>query len=194
MGGVSEIVVIRHGETEWSADGRHTGRTDLPLTERGERSARALRPLLADRRFGLVLASPLERARRTAELAGLSPQLDDDLMEWDYGAYDGRTTDEISEELGRRWSVWHDGVVGGESLGEVALRLRRVIDRARPVLDAGADVALVAHGHALRVLAACWLELAPTEGSRLVLRAGAVGTLGFEHGWPALTGWNVGPQ
>jgi probable phosphoglycerate mutase len=191
---VPEIVVVRHGETEWSAAGRHTGRTDLPLTEQGERAAAALRPLLAERRFGLVLASPLKRAQRTAELAGLRPDTDADLAEWDYGAYDGRTTAEISEELGRPWSVWSDGVVDGESLGDVALRVRRVIDRARPVLDQGSDVALVGHGHALRVLAACWLELAPAEGSRFVLRAGAVGTLGFEHSWPAITGWNVGPH
>ena len=188
-----EIVVVRHGETEWSLAGRHTGRTDLPLTERGERVAAGLRPLLAPRRFGLVLSSPLQRARRTAELAGLTPKIDPDLAEWDYGDYEGLTTAEITERLGRPWSVWADGVPAGETLQHLAERGRRVLARARPLLDAGEDVVLVGHGHALRVLTACWLGLDPADGARLVLRAGATGTLGFEHDWTALTGWNVRP-
>jgi probable phosphoglycerate mutase len=192
-----EIVVVRHGETEWSVARRHTGRTDLPLTAAGERAARALRPWLAGRRFGLVLVSPLERARRTARLAGLDGEVDDDLAEWDYGGYEGLTTAEIRERLGRPWSIWDDGTVPGatpgESIDEVASRVRRVITRVEPVLDTGDDVALVAHGHSLRILAACWLGLPPSAGGLLVLGAGSVGTLGFEHDRHALTGWNQRP-
>jgi probable phosphoglycerate mutase len=194
---VPEIVLVRHGETEWSAAGRHTGRTDLPLTPAGERHAVALRPLLAGRNFGLVLTSPLRRASRTAELAGLSATPDADLVEWDYGGYDGRTTAEISASLGRRWSLWDDGVVPGDTPGEtleqVAARVQRVLDRARAVLADGADVALVAHGHALRVLTACWLELDPKAGGLFVLSAGAVSTLGYDHERPAMRSWNVRP-
>ncbi|MFL6138680.1 MAG: histidine phosphatase family protein [Frankiaceae bacterium] len=192
-----EIVVVRHGETEWSRARRHTGRIDLPLTPAGERAAGALRPLLAGRSFGLVLVSPLQRASRTAELAGLDGEPDADLMEWDYGAYEGLTTEQVRERLGRPWSLWDDGVAPGatpgESIEDVAARVRRVIARAEPVIDAGSDVALVAHGHSLRILAACWLGLEPRAGAVLVLGAGAVGTLGHEHGWHALTGWNQRP-
>jgi broad specificity phosphatase PhoE len=194
---VPEIVLVRHGDTEWSATGRHTGRTDLPLTPAGERHALALRPALAGCHFGLVLTSPLQRASRTAELAGLSATPDSDLVEWDYGGYEGRTTADIGASLGRRWSLWHDGVVPGvtpgETLEQVTARVRRILARARPVLAEGADVALVAHGHALRVLTACWLELDPSAGQLFVLTAGGVSTLGYDHECPAMLSWNVQP-
>ncbi|MDQ1701805.1 MAG: hypothetical protein QOF57_1057 [Frankiaceae bacterium] len=194
---MSEIVLVRHGATEWSEAGKHTGRSDLPLTAAGEAGARALLPLLAHRAFGLVLVSPLRRARRTAELAGVtSYEVDPDLAEWDYGAYDGRTTAEISEESGKPWSVWQDGVeqAGGESLVALAGRATRVLARAEPLLAAGRDVALVGHGHALRVLAATWLGLDPAGGALLALSPGSVSALGFEHDRHVLARWNVRPD
>ena len=151
---MAELVLVRHGQTEWSRDGRHTGRSDIPLTADGEADARALGGRL-HRPFGLVLTSPLARAARTAELAGLTPEVDDDLLEWDYGPEEGRTTEQAR---GTRpgWTVWDDTGLG-ESLEELAARSRRVLDRVRPVLESGQDACLVGHGHALRVLAACWL-------------------------------------
>jgi probable phosphoglycerate mutase len=190
---VSEIVLLRHGETAWSAAGRHTGRTDVPLTARGERQAKALSPLLEDRRFGLVLASPLQRAARTAEIAGLRDvQLDADLQEWDYGAYEGLTTAQIR---GARpgWFLWRDGVVDGEALADVAARADRVIERVRAALDRG-DVAVVAHGHFLRVLAARWVGLDPGCGAHLALDTATVSVLGFEHAEPVIRHWNQAPR
>ena len=197
-----EIVLIRHGQTEWSRSGRHTSTTDIPLTPVGEREAKSLAAALAGRSFGLVLSSPRQRARHTAELAGLfrpadlaEPHLDLDLVEWNYGDYEGLTTDEIGRELGRPWSLWDDGVPGGESLAVVAVRVARVIARAEPVLAAGDDVALIAHGHVLRVLAACWTGLPPMAGAVLALSSGSLSTLGFEHDRRVITGWNnTGPQ
>ncbi|WP_432570062.1 histidine phosphatase family protein [Kineococcus sp. SYSU DK005] len=198
------ILVVRHGQTAWSLSGQHTGATDVPLTEVGEQQARALAPAFADRRPALVLTSPRTRARRTAELAGLAAaapvEVDEDLVEWDYGGYEGRTTAEISEELGRPWSVWHDGVVPGATPGEtvqqVAVRARAVLARAAAAEgggdgEGGGDVVLVAHGHFLRVLAACWLGLSPTAGALFALDAGTWSELGREHGRPVLTRWNV---
>lgn len=191
---MAEIVLVRHGETTWSAAGRHTGTTDIALTETGDRQARALAPVLAGRRFGLVLTSPLQRARRTAELAGVPDAAEDpDLAEWDYGAYEGRTTAEIREETGRPWSVWEDGVVDGEPIAAVAARAARVLERCAPVLASGRDVALVAHGHLLRILTAGWLGLPPTAGALLALSAGSWSTLGREHERQVLTAWNVRP-
>ena len=192
-GRVGEIVVVRHGQTEWSRTGRHTGVTDLPLLPEGEAQARALAPLLAGRSFAEVRASPRQRAGRTAELAGLAvTAVDDDLVEVDYGGYEGRTTAEISDELGRPWSVWADGVVAGdtpgETLDEVGRRVDRVLERVRPRLADG-DVALVAHGHVLRVLTARWLGLPPAGGALFALPAGRVGVLGHEHARPVLSGW-----
>jgi probable phosphoglycerate mutase len=195
---MGEIVVVRHGATEWSRNGRHTGRTDLPLVPEGEEAARRLRPVLAERDIAAVFVSPLIRARRTAELAGLSDGLtrvDPDLAEVDYGGYEGRTTADISAELGRPWSLWRDGTVPGDTPGEtlqqVGHRVDQVIDRARPLLDQG-DVVLVAHGHVLRILTARWLELGPEDGALFALETGRYGVLGHEHDWPALTGWNTG--
>ncbi|UOY03516.1 histidine phosphatase family protein [Blastococcus sp. PRF04-17] len=192
---MGEIVVVRHGQTEWSRSGQHTGVTDLPLLPEGEEQARRLGGALAGRTFGQVWASPRQRAGRTAELAGLTPTaVDEDLVEVDYGGYEGRTTAEISEELGRQWSVWRDGTVPGDTPGEtlaaVGARVDRVLDRARRHLSDG-DVALVAHGHVLRVLTARWLGLAPEDGRLFALPAGSYGVLGHEHGRPVLNSWGL---
>jgi broad specificity phosphatase PhoE len=196
---MGEVVVIRHGQTEWSRSGQHTGVTDLPLLPDGEEDGRRLRPVLAERHITHAFVSPLIRARRTAELAGLTGgdddlRIDPDLVEVDYGAYEGRTTKEISAELGRPWSLWYDGTVPGDTPGEtleqVAQRVDRVLDRVRPLLADG-DVALVAHGHVLRILTARWLGLGPEAGALFPLATGRYGVLGFEHEWQALTGWNT---
>jgi broad specificity phosphatase PhoE len=190
---MGELVVIRHGQTEWSRSGQHTSVTDLPLLPEGEDQARALGAALSGRAFTEVWVSPRERARRTAELAGLVPTaVDQDLVEVDYGGYEGRTTAEISAELGRPWSVWRDGTVPGASPGEtvdaVGARVERVLERVRGRLSDG-DVALVAHGHVLRVLTARWLGLAPDAGALFALPAGSYGVLGHEHRRPVLTAW-----
>ena len=193
---MGEIVVLRHGQTEWSLSGQHTSVTDLPLLPEGEEQARRLRGDLDGRTLAAVWVSPRLRARRTAELAGLTPTAtDEDLVELDYGGYEGRTTAEISEELGRTWSIWVDGTVPGQTPGEtlqdVGVRVDRVLDRARPLLDRG-DVVLVAHGHVLRILTARWLGLGPESGALFPLATGRYGVLGTEHDWAALTGWNTG--
>lgn len=185
---MAQIVLVRHGQTQWSRDGRHTGRTDVPLTPEGERDAVALGGRLAGP-FGLVLTSPLQRAARTAELAGLDAEVDDGLVEWDYGPEEGRTTAQ-ARETRPGWSVWDDTGLG-ETLAGLAARQQRVLDRAGPVVEAGQDVCLVGHGHALRVLAACWLGLPPGTGQQLVLGAGSVSVLGHEHGCPAVLAWNT---
>ena len=192
---MGEIVVLRHGQTEWSLSGQHTGVTDLPLLPEGEEQARRLTEDLGRRTFAAVWTSPRQRAVRTAELAGLrATATDEDLVELDYGAYEGRTTKEISEELGRTWSIWVDGTVAGdtpgETLADVGVRVDRVIDRARALLSDG-DVALVAHGHVLRVLTARWLGLDPAAGRLFALPAGSFGVLGHEHARPVLTGWGL---
>ncbi|WP_392542139.1 histidine phosphatase family protein [Oryzobacter telluris] len=189
------LVLVRHGQTEWSRTGRHTGRTDVPLTPEGERDAAALAAPLAAFDVGLVLTSPLARARRTAELAGLTAtEVDPDLLEWDYGGYEGRTTTEIRETLGHDWTVFDDGVVPGatpgETVEEVAARASRVLARVEPVL-AERDVVLVGHGHALRVLSATYLRQEPRFGAHLVLDAGSLCVLGREREQPALLAWNA---
>jgi broad specificity phosphatase PhoE len=192
-GRLGEVVVLRHGQTEWSRDGKHTGITDLPLLPEGEHQAQGLRRALAGRSFVEVRVSPRRRARRTAELAGLrETAVDTDLVEVDYGGYEGRTTAEISDELGREWSVWRDGTVPGDSpgetLAEVGVRVDRVLERVRARLRDG-DVALVAHGHVLRILTARWLGLTPEAGALFALPAGGYGVLGHEHRRPVLTAW-----
>jgi broad specificity phosphatase PhoE len=187
---MGELILVRHGETEWARDGRHTGRTDVPLTPRGEEQARSLAPLLAEREIVLTLVSPAQRARRTAELSGLTgTETDDRLWEWDYGAYEGRTTPQIGEER-PGWYLWRDGVVGGETVEQVGARVDGVLDRVRPNL-AGGDVALVAHGHVLRVLTARWLGLPPAGGRLFRLDTGTLSTLGTEHDQPVIRSWNV---
>jgi probable phosphoglycerate mutase len=187
------LVLVRHGETEWSRSGRHTGRTDVPLTPEGERDARALARSLGDLGPVLVLASPLQRARRTAELAGLSPELDDDLLEWDYGGYEGLTTPQIRAQVGYAWTVFEHGVPPGDTPGEavedVAARAARVVRRAVAAMADG-DVVLVAHGHLLRVLAAVFLRQEPRLGAQLLLDAGARCVLEFEREQPAVRVWN----
>lgn len=190
-GAQNEIWLIRHGETEWSRSGRHTGRTDVPLTEPGAREAAAIRRRLGDRRFSLVLSSPLIRAWETCRLAGYGDVAvkTDDLLEWDYGAYEGRTAAEIREEL-PGWSIWTDGVPGGETAEQVATRARRVIDQAA---QTAGDVALFAHGHVLRILAACWVGLPPHEGRLLALGTAGIGVLGWENGDRVIRTWNLLP-
>jgi probable phosphoglycerate mutase len=187
------VVVLRHGATEWSASGRHTSRTDLPLTADGEAQARALaplvRPLLSSGGGAVVLCSPRERARRTAELAGLVPyDLDDDLVEWDYGSFEGLTTPQI-REIVPGWTVFTQPCPGGESTAEVSTRCDAVLARvaARPELL----VLVVSHAHLLRCLAARWLGRPVTDGAMLEITTGAVGVLGHEHGTATLRRWNV---
>jgi broad specificity phosphatase PhoE len=184
-----EIVLARHGETEWSRDGRHTGRTDIPLTENGRTQARQLGEALAEWSFGRVLSSPLERALDTCRLAGLgdSAQKTDDLLEWDYGEYEGITTPEIRE---RRpdWYLWRDGCPGGEQPEDVGRRADRVIAQ---VADADADVALFAHGHILRVVAARWLGLGPEGGALLALSTATISVLGYERETRVIRRWNA---
>lgn len=193
MSGV--LVLVRHGETEWSRSGQHTGRTDLPLTEKGRSDAAKLSPHLAGRSFGLVLVSPLSRAQETARLAGLSGEADPDLLEWDYGAYEGRRTADIRDDLGDPgWTIWRDPIPAGETPGEqpedVATRASRVIQRSLPVLEDDRDVALVAHGHFLRILTATWLSLPAVDGRLFALDAGALSALGFEHEQHVIRTWN----
>lgn len=194
---MARIWLIRHGETEWSRADRHTGRTDLPLTEQGEREADAVRDELVDVTPGLVLCSPMQRARDTAHRAGLVPdEIVDDLREWDYGAWEGRTTAEIRAELDDPgWLVWDHpvppGQTPGEQLDEVAARVDRVIARCRPVLEKGDDVVLVAHGHVLRILTARWLGLAPVAGRLFALDPARISALGFEHEQHVIRSWNA---
>jgi probable phosphoglycerate mutase len=184
----SETVLVRHGETEWSRSGRHTGRTDVPLTEEGRRRAEAVGEALSGREFGLVLTSPLERALETCRLAGFGDraELSDELMEWDYGAYEGRTTPEIREER-PGWTLWRDGVPEGESIEQVADRVDRVLAELRA---AAGDALLFAHGHVLRVLTARWLRLEPQAGALFALDPATLSTLGHERETAVICVWN----
>ena len=183
-----QIWLFRHGETEWSLSGQHTGRTDVPLTAAGRRRAAALGRRLSGRPFALVLSSPLSRALETCRLAGYGDvaELSPDLMEWDYGDYEGRRTVDIQKERSG-WSLWRDGVPGGETIDQVAARTRRVIEGAEA---AEGDVALFAHGHVLRVLTACWLGLAPDGGRLFALGTAAVSVLGYERETHVIVKWN----
>jgi probable phosphoglycerate mutase len=183
------VFAIRHGETEWSLDGRHTGTTDIPLTDNGRRLADLLRPALAGQAFALVLTSPLQRARETCERAGLggAAVVDADLVEWSYGEYEGRTTAQI-HAAAPGWLIFRDGCPGGETPAQVGARADRVIARARA---AGGDVALFGHGHALRVLAARWVGLPPGAGQHFLLDTGTLSVLGDYRGIPAVKTWNA---
>jgi probable phosphoglycerate mutase len=184
-----EIVLVRHGETEWSRSGQHTSRTDLPLLEAGRERARALGRELAARSFALVLTSPLMRARETCELAGLGSVavVCDDLREWDYGEYEGLTTPQIREAR-PGWNLWRDGCPGGEAPDDVGHRADRVLQRVRA---ADGDVAAFAHGHILRVLTARWLEMDVSAGARFALKAGAICILGHERETAVVVRWNA---
>lgn len=202
---VGSVVLVRHGETAWSVTGRHTGTTDVPLTPQGERGVLALRPLLRDVRPAVVWCSPRRRARRTAELLGWDPEVRPELAEWDYGGYEGRTTAEISAELGRPWSVWTDPIPGGESLDGLGARVDRLLDDIRRSRwwgadgrhddgrhdDGGHDVVLVGHAHQFRVLAARWVGLPTRCGALLALGPASVSVLGHEHDRPVVQRWNV---
>jgi len=184
-----EIVIVRHGETEWSANGRHTSRTDLELTERGRQRALALRSELGGRKFSVVLCSPLLRARETCELAGFGEVavVCEELREWDYGEYEGLTTPEIRAQ-NPQWNLWRDGCPGGELPADVARRADRALQWLR---DAGGDALAFAHGHLLRVLSARWIRMEPAAGARFALKAGAVCVLGYERETEVIAGWNT---
>jgi broad specificity phosphatase PhoE len=185
----SQLWLIRHGETEWTISGAHTGSTDIPLTDAGRRQALKLKQSLAGRRFALVLASPLSRAQETCSLAGFgrAAQIEPNLVEWRYGEYEGRTTAQI-QAAAPDWSIWRSGVPGGERIAEVAARATCVIQRA---LQANGDVALFGHGHILRILAACWLELPPEGGRLFALDTAAIGVLGYERDVRVISRWNA---
>jgi broad specificity phosphatase PhoE len=185
-----QLWLVRHGETAWSLSGQHTGRTDLPLTPTGEQRARELGRLLRNRSFQMVLISPLLRARETCRLAGYGDKatIDPNLQEWDYGEYEGKTTAEIQKQR-PSWSLWRDGVPGGESIEQVAFRAKAVIDR---VSGSSGDALLFAHGHILRILSCCWLGLPPQDGRLFALGTATVSTLGYEHETRVLTRLNGG--
>jgi broad specificity phosphatase PhoE len=192
MAAPHQVWLLRHAETEWSRTRKHTGRTDVPLTDEGRAHARLLRERLAGHRFALVLTSPLGRARETAELAGLGDgaQPRDDLLEWDYGDYEGRTTKEIRAAR-PDWYLWRDGCPGGESPAEVHRRADAVVAEA---LRMEGDVALFAHGHVLRAIAARWLEQPVLTGGRLALDTGTISVLGFEREVRVVWRWNEAPE
>jgi broad specificity phosphatase PhoE len=198
MLGMGELILIRHGQTEWSRAGKHTGRTDVPLTADGRAAATRLGQVLAGRPIVATFSSPASRAVETAELAGLAaPRLEPDLQEWDYGGYEGLTSAEIGRwQMG--WYLWRDGVIPGdaehpgETADQVAARADAVLDKVEP-FQAQGDVALVAHGHLLRVLTARWLGLEPAAGRLFRLDTGTLSLLGLEHEEPVITAWNVGP-
>lgn len=184
-----QVFLVRHGATEWSVDGRHTGSSDIPLTPLGEAQADEVGRLLAGKTFSTVLVSPLGRARETCRRVGYEAQaqVDDDLREWDYGEVDGVTTAQMREQY-PGWTVWNGPIPGGETIEQVAARADRVIERA---LGADGDVALFSHGHFLRILAARWCELEPRDAKRLVLSTGTYSVLGWEHEYRTIDRWNT---
>lgn len=192
-GGATELWLVRHGETEWSAGGAHTSRTDIALTEHGRRRAEELRDYLAGVKFDAVFVSPMQRARETCAIAGFGDVavVDDGLKEWDYGVYEGRTTADIREEL-PGWSVWKDEIVGGETAEQVGVRADAVIARALAAAPSGGKVALFAHAHLLRILAARWIGLPADGGRLLVLGTGSLSVLGWERETRVIVSWNRG--
>jgi broad specificity phosphatase PhoE len=198
---MGDVILVRHGQTEWSRDGRHTSWTDLPLTAAGEQQALALAPLLAERDIALTLCSPMARARDTAKLVGLEQvRIEPDLHEWDYGGYEGITTADIHRTR-PGWNLWSDGVAPGpeghpgETPEQVGARADRVLAEVRETLDAtGRDVVLIAHAHVLRVLTARYLGLPPAAGAMFMLATSTMSRLSSEHGIPALASWNERPR
>jgi probable phosphoglycerate mutase len=193
MGAGTELWLIRHGETEWSLSRKHTGRTDIGLTEHGRRRAEELRDYVAGKKFAAVLTSPLKRARETCEIAGFGDvaEVENGLREWDYGIQEGRTTEEIRAEM-PGWSVWTHEIAGGETLEQVGKRADGVIDRALAAAGDGERVALFAHAHILRILAARWVGLEAREGRLFVLGTGSVSVLGWEREARVIQAWNRG--
>jgi broad specificity phosphatase PhoE len=196
MLGMGELILIRHGQTEWSRSGRHTGRTDVPLTAAGRMAAAELAPALARREVVAAFTSPAQRAAVTAELAGLSGAVaDPDLWEWDYGGYEGLTTHEIREQR-PGWYLWRDGIIPGppghpgETVDQVGERADAVLSRVLPLLGGG-DVAIVAHGHLLRILTARYLRLPADDGRYFSLGTGTLSMLGAEHEEPVINSWNI---
>jgi broad specificity phosphatase PhoE len=191
MPSIQELFLIRHGETEWSRSGQHTSRTDLTLTEEGKRRGLVLKTYLARKKFARVLTSPMQRARLTCDLAGFGEQaeVDQNLMEWDYGEYEGLTTDQI-RKLKPDWTIWNSTPPGGESAARVGERADLVIARAA---QAGADVALFGHGHMLRVIAARWLSLQPSDGRLFALDTGTISILDYERETRVIRQWNFAP-
>ena len=182
----SEIWLVRHGETEWSRSGQHTSRTDLPLTPEGVRQAESLNRMLTGRSFALVLSSPMKRAMETCRMVGLTPEISQDLVEWDYGDYEGLTTPEIQKQV-PGWTVWTGASPNGETVDQVAARADLVIARA---LSAQGDVALFGHGHLLRILAARWVGLDPSGGRLLALSTASLSVLGHERETRVIRLWN----
>lgn len=187
-----QVFLVRHGETEWSLNGRHTGITDIPLTEHGKQVARSLAPILAKEKFRLVLTSPLQRARETCRLAGFEDRaaIEPDLKEWNYGRYEGLTSSQI-HATAPGWLLFRDGAPDGEQPAEIGSRVDRVIEKARTVMG---DVIVFAHGHVLRVFAARWLGLPPSEGQHFLLDTATMNILSYYRGSPAIKRWNAPVQ
>jgi broad specificity phosphatase PhoE len=193
MSAGTELWLIRHGETEWSLSGKHTSRTDISLTEHGRKRAEELRDYLKGTQFSAVFVSPMQRARETCAIAGVGDVavIDEGLREWDYGVYEGKTTAEIRKEI-PDWSVWENEIVGGETAEHVGERADGVIARALSAAPAGGKVALFAHAHILRILAARWIGLAADGGRLLALGTGSVSVLGWERETRVIEAWNRG--
>jgi probable phosphoglycerate mutase len=185
-----QIYLVRHGETEWSRSGQHTGRTDIALTANGEAQAELLGRALRGKSF-TAWTSPLSRARETSRLAGVNAQVDDGLVEWNYGIFEGRTTLDIRKEI-PNWSVWESPITGGETLEQAADRARLVLERVTQ--EAAGDIALFAHGHILRILAACWIGIPPLTGRYLALDTATISVLGYERETRVIKHWNLAPQ
>jgi probable phosphoglycerate mutase len=182
------ILLERHGETEWTISGQHTGTTDIPLTDRGREQARRLGESFAGVEFGLILSSPLRRAEETARLAGLEARADGRLVEWNYGEYEGRTTAEIKQER-PEWDLWRDGCPGGETAADVGARLEPLLDELRD--RDGGRIAIFGHGHCLRILAGCWLGLGPETGRSLLLGTASLSVMATEYESPVIASWNL---
>ena len=193
MSSGTELWLVRHGETEWSLSGKHTSRTDISLTEHGRKRAEELRDYLKGTKFSAVFVSPMQRARETCAIAGFGDRavVEEGLKEWDYGVYEGKTTAEIRKEV-PGWSVWKDEIVGGETAEHVGVRADGVIARALAGSPAGGKVALFAHAHILRILAARWIGLEARGGSLFALGTGSVSVLGWERETRVIEAWNRG--
>ena len=193
-GAKTELWLVRHGETEWSLDGRHTSWTDIPLTDHGRQRAEELRDFLAGRKFAKVLVSPRQRARETCEIAGYGnvATAENNLQEWNYGESEGKTTAEMRQIHGPKWSVWTDPILGGESVNQVGERADAVIAESLGAVPQGGSVALFAHAHILRILAARWIGLPAAGGRLFALGTGSVSVLGFERQTRVIDKWNRG--